>query len=339
MTTFQFPPPNITPPGVTYGAPLPQIPGINFPPVIHGVGGDYGAGIPGYDTSPAGVGPASTPAAPAAGAGAGASASAPAAGAAPAAGGPPPLPQKRSMPFRLGQTLGGGFRSLGSMLGNISQLSRTSLTGRAMGDIASGAALGETGTKILSRGGRLGAAALLGYGAYKGGRSLYEAMSDDGSPTSQDGGVQLTKEEAQMRQKVSETVLRGLKFDDQTKFSKADMRAILSSQPASVKALYDNLRKSTAIEGKKYSQFDRDVYDAARGEKSVLDIYNAMKRASMGGESGDKLPDVIYLPRRYKLGESGKEYMVAIDAKTEKGKPRMVYMAIDDNKLSFEKPE
>jgi hypothetical protein len=59
----------------------------------------------------------------------------------------------------------------------------------------------------------------------------------------------------------------------------------------------------------------------------------------MGGEGGDKLPDVIYLPRRYKLGESGKEYMVAIDAKTEKGKPRMVYMALDDNKLSFEKPE
>ncbi len=334
MTTFQFPPPNITPPGVTYGAPLPQIPGISFPPVIHGAGGDYGAGLPSYGAPSAGPAPA---AAAQAAAPAQAAASAPAqAAAAPAA---PSAQAAKSLSFRLGQTLGGGIRSLGTMLGNFSQLGKASITGRSMGDIASGAGLGPTGTKILSRGGRLGAAALLGYGAYKGGRSLYEAMSDEGSPTSQAGGAQLTKEEAQMRQKVSDTVLRGLKFDDQTKFSKTDMQALLRGQPASVKSLYDNLRKSTAIEGKKYSQFDRDVYDAARGEKSVLDIYNAMKRASMGGEGSEKLPDVIYLPRRYKLGESGKEYMVAIDAKTEKGKPRMVYMAIDDNKLSFEKPE
>jgi hypothetical protein len=210
-----------------------------------------------------------------------------------------------------------------------------------MGDFAAGAGLGPTGTKVLSRGGRLGAAALLGYGLYKGGRYLHDVMSDENPPASASPSAQspMTKEETEMRKKVSDTVLRGFRYDENTKFSKADMQALLRGQSASVKSIYDNLRQSTTIEGKKYSQFDKDIYDAAHGDKSALEIYNAMKRASMNGDGGDKLPDVIYLPRRYKLGESGKEYMVAIDAKTDKSKPRMVYIALDDNKLSFEKPE
>lgn len=239
----------------------------------------------------------------------------------------------------LGYKLGSGIKSLGQKLGDYAQLTKGSATGKFGRELGEGLGMSASAARKMSRASRLGLWGAIGYGGYQG---LKHMLSDEQAKGSAPDGI-MSKEEMDARQKVSATVLKGMKYGGDTTFSKKDMEAFLAGQPANVKQVYDKLRADSPVEGKKYTQFDKDVHDAATGNgKSVLDIYNAIRRGMMASGGDGKVPDVIYLPRRYRLqGADGPEFMVAIDAKTDKQKPRMVYMPVGGTELTYEfkKPE